>query len=84
MNICSLKMYGDTLFSQKVGSVSEVASFGAALGDKYLRRLLEIGLTCGTRLRVLKKSIRGKTLLIDVRGVAFSMEKEIALQIYVK
>ena len=84
MNICSLQMYGDTLFSQKVGSAPEVVSFGAGLGDKYLRRLLEIGLTCGTRLRVLKKSIRGNTLLVDIRGVAFSLEKEIALQIFVK
>ena len=84
MECCAFKKEENTLFSKDVGQSFETIGFGPDLGDKYLRRLLEIGLTIGTSIRLIRKSIRGKTILIEVRGVVYSIQKEIAVQIIVK
>ena len=84
MEICKVRQHENTLLSKKVGQVFEVECFGKRLEERYLRRLLEVGLTRGTKVRVLRKSVRGKTYLIEVRGVVFSLQKEILGQIFVR
>ena len=84
MKSCGIIGENNTLSFKKIGEVFVVAQFKNTIDTKYLRRLMEIGLTIGTSIRLLKKSIRGKTLLVEIRGVVYSMQKEIASQIIVK
>ena len=57
--------------------------------DEYLlpnikRRMLELGLTTGQKVRVARKSILNKVLLIEIRGYMLSIRKNIADHILVE
>lgn len=41
------------------------------------RRLLELGFTSGTKVRVLRKSLIGQAYLVELRGFTLSMRKDI-------
>ena len=45
---------------------------------KIKRRLLELGLTEGQKIRVVRKSLLGKAFLIEVRGYSLSIRKNLA------
>ena len=45
---------------------------------KIKRRLLELGLTVGQKVRVLRRSLAGGVLLIEIRGYTLSLRRDIA------
>lgn len=45
---------------------------------KIKRRLLELGLTAGQKVKVLRRSLAGGVLLIEVRGYTLSLRRESA------
>ena len=44
---------------------------------KLRRRLLELGLTAGQKVRIVRKSLLGKAYLLEVRGYTLSMRKNL-------
>lgn len=61
-------------------SIHDIAS---SAPFKIKRRLLELGFTPGTRVRVLRKSLLGQAYLIEIRGFTLSMRREILAHIIV-
>lgn len=51
------------------------------LSYKYTRRLYELGFIPNEKIEVLRKSLQRKTFLVAIRGVVFSLQKELASQI---
>ena len=45
---------------------------------KIKRRLLELGLTAGQKVKVLRRSLAGGVLLVEVRGYTLSLRRESA------
>ncbi len=54
------------------------------LTDKILRRLCDLGLTIGQRVRVRAKSLLKKALLIEIRGYELTIKSDIASGILIK
>ncbi len=48
------------------------------------RRILELGLTPGQKVRIVRKSLLGKAYLIEVRGYTLSMRKSLLSYINVE
>ena len=52
--------------------------------EKIKRRLLELGLTKGQKVVVVRKSLLGKVFLIEIRGYTLSLRKSVAKVVIVK
>lgn len=53
-------------------------------GFGLVRRLAEMGLTSGVKLRVLRKGVFRGPLEIEVRGVALALGRGVASRVYVR
>ena len=66
-------------------SEGEKATVVCAIGGRGLvRRLAEMGLTPGTKIKVLRKGILGGPVQIEVRGVSLALGHGVASKIFVK
>ncbi len=63
---------------QSISSISDNATF------KIKRRLLELGFTPDTKVRILRKSLLGQAYLVEIRGFVLSMRKEILTNVLIK
>ena len=68
----------------KIGAVYRIAGFASSVHLKIKRRLLELGLTLGQKVRVVRKSLIGKAYLIEVRGYTLSVRKTLASFVLVR
>lgn len=57
----------------KKGIFCKIVGFVENVPLKIKRRLLELGLTSGQKVRIVRKSILGKACLIEVRGYLLSL-----------
>lgn len=62
------------------GDKVRIASFGET-DIQYRRRLLSLGVTCGTEILVIRKAPLGCPIQIEVRGTALTIRKEEANQL---
>ncbi len=61
-----------------------IFSFAESTPFKIKRRLLELGFTPGTRVKVLRRSLLGQAYLVEIRGFTLSMRKEILAYVNVE
>lgn len=57
------------------GAQIRLTGFGQT-GVIYKRRLLSLGLTCGTAIRIVRFAPLGCPVLVEVRGTYLSLRKE--------
>ena len=62
----------------KMGKFSVLKGISSNANVRIKRRLLELGFTKGQSVRIIKKSLLGKTVLVQVRGYILSLRKELA------
>ncbi|QMT58981.1 MULTISPECIES: FeoA family protein [unclassified Legionella] len=62
------------------GDRVRLTSFGAT-GVQYRRRLLSLGVTCGTEFLVVRMAPLGCPIQIEVRGTSLTLRKEEASQL---
>lgn len=62
------------------GDRARLISFGAT-GVQYRRRLLSLGVTCGTELAIVRTAPLGCPIQIEVRGTALTLRKEEASEL---
>ena len=62
----------------KVGQTYFIKEISKGLEDKYYLRLLELGFLPGEKLIFKQRSLKKKTFLVQVRGVMFSLQENIA------
>ena len=72
------------LANGKINQVYEVVEINQNFNIKYGRRLAEIGFVSGEKIKILRKSILGKTFLVGVNGFAISLRQDIAYHIKIK
>ncbi len=60
------------------GRFFEICGISKSASIKIKRRLLELGLTEGQKVRVCRRSLLGKVLLIEIRGYTLSLRRDIA------
>ena len=65
-----------TLDKQKIGVICTVEKVFCR-DDKLKRRILELGFVEGQKVTLSKKSLFGKVFIVCVRGVFFSMKRDI-------
>lgn len=65
------------LLSAKIGEQREVESISDLAPFKIKRRLLELGFTKGTKVKVHRKSLLGQAYMVELRGFILSMKKDI-------
>ena len=61
----------------KIGNEGKIIGFIDDCPTKIKRRLLDLGFTTGERVRLIRKSILGKVVLIEIRGYTLSLQKKI-------
>lgn len=84
MKNCDAKNAKNVLSLQKNFKRVKIDCFDKSLAKKYLHRLLEIGFTKNTEIKIIRRSLRGKTLLVEIRGFVVSLQTAIADKIMVK
>ncbi len=62
------------------GDRARLMSYGAT-DAQYRRRLLSLGVTCGTEFVVIRMAPLGCPIQIDVRGTSLTLRKEEASQL---
>lgn len=67
-----------SLEKAKVGVYHSIQGYEKSAPKKMIRRLLELGLTKGQKVRIVRKSLFGKAYLIEVRGYVLSIRKALA------
>ena len=55
-----------------------ISGYAQQIPFKNKRRLLELGLTLGQKVRLLRKSLLKKAYLIEVRGYVLSLRSDLA------
>ncbi len=60
------------------GKLQTIRGISGQAPLKIKRRLLELGLTIGQKVKVLRRSLAGGVLLIEVRGYTLSLRRDIA------
>lgn len=66
------------LENAKRGIYYKIDAYSQLAPTKIKRRLLELGLTNGQKVRVVRKSLLGKAYLIEVRGYTLSLRRDLA------
>ena len=74
----------EKLSGVKSGKYGKLVEIDEYLAPNIKRRMLELGLTTGQKIRVTRKSILNKVLLIETRGYMLSIRKNIASHIWVE
>lgn len=62
----------------KIGQEGRIETFSEKCPIKIKRRLLDLGFTTGTKVRLVRKSILNKVVLLELRGYVLSLQKKIA------
>lgn len=62
----------------------KICDINQSIGEKYVRRLKELGFITGEIVKVIKKSFLKKTLLISIMGYVISMRDTLAKNIIVR
>lgn len=62
----------------KIGEEKKIIVVDGSAPPKIKRRLLELGFTSGQTVKIVRKSMLGETLLIQLRGYSISMRKNLA------
>lgn len=73
-----------TLKTCKVGVYFEIQKIESKLPLKMVRRLCDLGFTPGQKVRLLRKSLLGKVLLVELRGYTLSIRGELAKAVLVQ
>lgn len=68
----------ENLGKVKVGVFYTIKGFSDKAPLKIKRRLLELGLTVGQSVRLVRKSLLGKAFLLQVRGYTLSLRRSLA------
>lgn len=67
-----------TLKKAKRGKFYKVSSLSEFAPDKIVRRLYDLGFTLGQRVKLVRKSLLGKTFLVEIRGYTLSLRDSVA------
>ena len=67
----------------KTGKYYKILDISQYATDKIRRRLLELGFTSGEYIKIIRKSLIGKTLLVEIRGYILSIRDSISQNIIV-
>lgn len=67
-----------SLKNAKVGRFYRVNKISEYAPDKIVRRLFDLGFTPNQSIKVIRKSLIGKTFLVEVRGYVLSMRSSVA------
>lgn len=73
-----------TLKKASCRKLYEVVELNKVAPLKIRRRLCDLGLTSGQKVKLVRKSLLGKVLLIEVRGYTLSVRADIAEAVIVK
>ena len=65
------------VLSVKTGEQREVKEISSDAPFKIKRRLLELGFTKKTKVKVHRKSLLGQAYMVELRGFILSMKKDI-------
>ena len=84
MKHCKYLNLENTLATAKINKTYEVIDIDENYNIKYGRRLAEIGFVSGEKIKIIRKSIFGKTFLVSVNGFVISLRKDIAMHIKIK
>lgn len=77
-NPCESKSFN---LNVKIGKVYKIMGYKPNITFLYKRRLLELGFVSGEEITFLKKSMQGKTFLVFVRNVVFTIDAKLLGQI---
>lgn len=81
---CLINYHMEKLSEVKRGKCGKLVEIDEYLAPNIKRRMLELGLTNGQKVRIARKSILNKVLLIEIRGYMLSIRKNIAGHIWVE
>ena len=62
----------------RVGNFEKVQGVAPLAPIKIKRRLLELGFTKGQSVKVVRKSLIGKTFLVELRGYTLTLRQDVA------
>ena len=65
------------LLDIKIGQYVKLKSYKMDTPIKIKRRLLDLGFTEGQKLRTIRKSLLGKTYMLELRGFTLTLRKDI-------
>lgn len=65
------------LLDIKIGQYVKLKSYKLDTPIKIKRRLLDLGFTEGQKLRTIRKSLLGKTYMLELRGFTLTLRKDI-------
>lgn len=68
----------------KAGKLCLIEGYAKESSLQFKRRLLELGLTPGQNVKVVRKSLLGKTVLVEIRGYMLSLRKDLLSFILVR
>ena len=66
------------LKNAKIGKIYNIKSLSEYASEKIVRRLFELGFTKGQSIKVVRKSLLGQTILIEIRGYTLSLRTTVA------
>lgn len=72
------------LSNLKQGQVGEIIEICTDLSNQYRRRIGNLGFVLGTFVKVLKVSLKKRTMLLELRGNVLTVETDICSKIKVK
>ena len=67
-----------TLQKAKVGKFYKILKLSEYSSDKIVRRLFDLGFTSNQDIRLVRKSLIGKTFLVELRGYTISLRSSVA------
>lgn len=67
-----------TLKNAKTGKFYTIKNLSEFASDKIVRRLFDLGFTPMQKIKLVRKSLIGKTFLVEVRGYILSMRASVA------
>ena len=68
----------------RIGEWGGIVGYVEEAPLQFKRRLLELGLTPGKKVKVERKSLLGKTVLVQIRGYMLSLRKDLLSFIVVR
>lgn len=74
----------ENLAKARAGKYYEISAYEEKVSIKIKRRLLELGLTVGQKVKIVRKSLLGKAFLIEIRGYSLSMRRDLASFVLVR
>ena len=72
------------LLKSKIGRWQKISGFSNDIPLKIKRRLMELGFIASQNVKVLRKSLFGKTFMLEIRNITLLLRKEIVCHILVE